>query len=88
MTSPPERASAITSPREPEPNRSPGCLYRLVRAAAICVGLVAVATLSGYVAMLWFMEEDRVEVPRTVGLDSVAAEALDPGGWPHPAGRG
>lgn len=63
-------------PREREPNRPPGCLYGLVRAAAICVGLVAVATLSGYVAMVWFMEEDRVEVPRTVGLDSVAAEAL------------
>lgn len=63
-------------PREREPNRSPGWLYRLVRAAAICVGLVAVTTLSGYVAMLWFMEEDRVQVPRTVGLDSVAAEAL------------
>ncbi len=76
MTSPRERAPAMIPPREREPNRSPGCLYRLVRAAAICVGLVAVATLSGYVAMLWFMEEDRVAVPRAVGLDSVAAEAL------------
>ena len=76
MTSPRERTPAVIPPREREPNRSPGCLYRLVRAAAICVGLVAVATLSGYVAMFWFMEEDRVAVPRTVGLDSVAAEAL------------
>lgn len=76
MTSPRERAPAMIPPREREPNRPPGCLYGLVRAAAICVGLVAVATLSGYVAMVWFMEEDRVEVPRTVGLDSVAAEAL------------
>jgi serine/threonine-protein kinase len=32
--------------------------------------------LSGYIAMVWFMEEDRVEVPRTIGLDSVAAESL------------
>jgi serine/threonine-protein kinase len=53
-----------------------GCLYRLIRAAAVCVGLVAVATLSGYVAMIWFLEEDRVDVPRVIGLDSVAAEAL------------
>jgi serine/threonine-protein kinase len=63
-------------PREREPNRSPGCLYRLVRAGAICVGLLALAVLSGYVAMLWFLEEDRVAVPRAIGLDSVAAEAL------------
>jgi serine/threonine-protein kinase len=42
----------------------------------VCVALVALATLSGYLAMLWFMEEDRVDVPRVVGLDSVAAEAL------------
>ena len=74
MTSPRERAPAVIPPRESD--RSPGCLYRLVRAVAVCAGLVAVATLSGYVAMHWFMEEDRVEVPRTVGLDSVAAEAL------------
>ena len=53
-----------------------GCLYRLIRAAAICAGLAAVATLSGYVAMLWFLEADKVEVPRVIGLDSVAAEAL------------
>jgi len=53
-----------------------GCLYRLVRAVAICTGLLALATLSGYIAMVWFMEEDRVEVPRAIGLESVAAEAL------------
>ncbi len=53
-----------------------GCLYRLTRAAAVCAGLVAVATLSGYVAMLWFLEADKVDVPRVVGLDTVAAEAL------------
>jgi len=53
-----------------------GCLYRLTRAAAICAGLVAVATISGYVAMIWFLEADKMEVPRVIGLDSVAAEAL------------
>jgi beta-lactam-binding protein with PASTA domain len=53
-----------------------GCLYRLVRAVAICTGLLALATLSGYIAMVWFMEEDRVEVPRAIGLESVAAESL------------
>jgi serine/threonine-protein kinase len=58
----------------PEPRY--GCLYRLTRAAAVCAGLVAIATLSGYVAMLWFLEADKVEVPRVVGLDSVAADAL------------
>ncbi len=53
-----------------------GCLYRLTRAVAVCVGLMAIATLSGYIAMLWFLEADKMEVPRVVGLDSVAAEAL------------
>jgi serine/threonine-protein kinase len=63
-------------PGEPAPPPRVGCLYRLLRAVAICVGLVALATLSGYIAMLRFMEEDRVEVPRVIGLDSVAAEAM------------
>ncbi len=64
--------------RDPNPGPSPrpGWLYRLLRAAAVCVGLLALATLSGYVAMLRFMEEDRMEVPRVLALDSVAAEAL------------
>jgi eukaryotic-like serine/threonine-protein kinase len=53
-----------------------GCLYRVIRAVAVCVGLVAVATVSGYVAMLWFLEADKMAVPRVIGLDSVAAEAL------------
>jgi serine/threonine-protein kinase len=53
-----------------------GCLYRLIRAAAVCAGLAAVAAVSGYAAMLWFLEADKVEVPRVIGLDSVAAEAL------------
>ena len=62
--------------RESGPAPVLGCLYRLVRALAICVGLLALAALSGYLAMLWSLEADRVEVPRTVGLDSVAASAL------------
>jgi eukaryotic-like serine/threonine-protein kinase len=62
--------------RQSEPDSSRGCLYRLTRGLAICTGLLALAALSGYIAMLWSMEEDRVEVPRAVGLDSVAAGAL------------
>lgn len=61
---------------DPETDPRHGCLYRLVRAVAVCLGLVALATLSAYIAMLWVLEEDRMEVPRVVGLDSVAAEAL------------
>ena len=62
--------------REPGPAPTRGYLYRLARGLAICTGLLALAVISGYVAMLWSMEEDRVEVPRAVGLDSVAAGAL------------
>lgn len=64
------------TPPGTDPALRHGCLYRLLRAVAICVGLVAVATISAYVAMLWFLEADKVDVPRVVGLDSVAAEAL------------
>jgi hypothetical protein len=61
-----------------EPGAAPrvGCLYRLLRAVAIAFGLAALATLAGYIAMHRVMEEDRMEVPRVIGLDSVAAEAL------------
>ena len=62
--------------RAPAPAPARGWFYRLVRGFAVCMGLLALAVLSGYVAMLWSMEEDRVEVPRAVGLDSVAAGAL------------
>jgi serine/threonine-protein kinase len=64
------------TPPEPEVSPRVGCLYRLLRAVAIAVGLVALAGLSGYIAMHRFMEEDRMEVPRVIGLDSVAAEAM------------
>jgi len=64
----------------PPLQRQPSRLYRflvgLVKVVAICMGLVALGLASGYVAMLLAMEKDRVEVPRVVGLDSVAAGAL------------
>jgi eukaryotic-like serine/threonine-protein kinase len=53
-----------------------GWLYRLVRTAAILTGLLALAAFSGAMAMYFAMEEDRVEVPRVVGMESVAAGAL------------
>lgn len=59
-----------------QPSRLYGFLVGLVRAAAICMGLVALALTTGYVAMQLVMEKDRLEVPRVVGLDSVAAGAL------------
>jgi serine/threonine-protein kinase len=48
----------------------------VVKVLAIGVALVALALVSSYVAMHLVMEKDRVEVPRVVGLDSVAASAL------------
>jgi serine/threonine-protein kinase len=55
-------------------------LYRftvsLVKAAAILAGLFALGLVSAYVAMQLVMEKDRVEVPRVVGVDSVAAGQL------------
>ncbi len=62
--------------RPPASVPRPGILFRLLRGMAACAGLLALALVSGYVAMIWSMEEDRVEVPRAVGLDSVAATAL------------
>lgn len=63
------------APRAPEP-RAPGLLYRLTRGLAILSGLAALGLLSAYVAMHLFMEPDRVEVTRVVGLESVAASEL------------
>lgn len=65
----------MTSPDAAAPPHR-GCLYRLLRAVAVVVGLVALAVVSGYIAMHRVMDADRVEVPRAVGIDSVAAEAL------------
>ncbi len=63
-------------PLRRQPTRLYAFLVGLVRAAAICMGLVALALTTGYVAMQLVMEKDRLEVPRVVGLDSVAAGAL------------
>jgi serine/threonine-protein kinase len=63
-------------PRLHRPSRLYRLLVGLVRAAAIGVGLFALALTSGFVAMHLVMEDDRVEVPRVVGLDSVAASEL------------
>lgn len=64
----------------PPPRRRPSRLYRLlvglVKAAAICMGLVALGLSSGYVAMQLALDRDRVDVPSVLGLDSVAASAL------------
>ena len=51
-------------------------LHGLLRVLGIFTGLVALAAVSGFVAMQIVMERDRVEVPRAVGLDSVAASEL------------
>ncbi len=40
------------------------------------MGLLALGLTSGYVAMQLVMDKDRVEVPRVVGLDSVASSEL------------
>lgn len=60
--------------------RQPSRLYRftagLVKVTAILAGLCALGLTSAYVAMQLAMEQDRVEVPRVVGLDSVAAGQL------------
>jgi eukaryotic-like serine/threonine-protein kinase len=51
-------------------------LHSLLQISGTVAALIALALLSGYVAMEFAMEKDRVEVPRTVGLDSVAASKL------------
>jgi len=60
--------------------RAPSRLYRftvdLVKGAAILTGLFALGLSSAYVAMQLAMEQDRVQVPRVVGVDSVAADQL------------
>jgi len=49
---------------------------RVVKALAIPAGLLALGLVSAYVAMDVVLEKNRVEVPRAVGLESVAASAL------------
>ncbi len=54
----------------------PRVVIRLVKSLAILAGLVALGLVSAYVAMDMVLEKNRVEVPRVVGLDSVAASTL------------
>jgi eukaryotic-like serine/threonine-protein kinase len=54
----------------------PALFARAIRGCAIVLGLLALAAVSGEMAMLWMLESDRIEVPRVIGLDSVAASAL------------
>jgi serine/threonine-protein kinase len=51
----------------------PGCGYRLLRGAALLCGLLALATVAAYVAMQLTLEEDRMTVPRVIGLEAAAA---------------
>lgn len=64
----------------PRQRREPSRLYRLthdlVRAAAILAGLFGLGLASAYVAMQLVMDKDRVEVPRVVSVESVAASQL------------
>ncbi len=63
-----------------EPRQLPSTLYRftlgLVKFIAILSGLIALGVVSAYVAMELVMERDRVEVPRVIGVDSIAAGQL------------
>ena len=63
-------------PLRRRPSRLRRFVAGLVKAAAICSALLALALASGFVAMLLAMDKDRVEVPRMLGLDSVAASEL------------
>ncbi len=60
-----------------EPRRQPSVMYRftfgVVKFTAILSGLFALGLSSAYVAMEVVMERDRVEVPRVVGVDAIAA---------------
>jgi beta-lactam-binding protein with PASTA domain len=64
----------------PSRYRQPSRLYRftvgLVKTAAILAGLFSLGLTSAYVAMQIAMDRDRVEVPRVIGLDSIAASEL------------
>lgn len=66
----------LMPPLRRRPSRLRRFLAGLLKAAAVCAGLFALALVSGYVAMQWAMEKDRVEVPRVVGVDSIAASEL------------
>ena len=63
-----------------EGRRQPPPLYRAIRGVvkftAIFSGLLALGICSAYVAMQLAMDRDRVEVPRVVGVDAIAAGQL------------
>jgi serine/threonine-protein kinase len=60
--------------RNDRPSSRPGqALRRLVKGTAILAGLLALGVLSGFVAMHLVMEPDRVEIPRVIGVESLAA---------------
>lgn len=63
-------------PRRIQPSRRRIQLHGLLQISGTLTGLVALALLSGFVAMELAMDKDRIETPRTVGLDSVAASKL------------
>ncbi|MFA5027832.1 MAG: PASTA domain-containing protein [Candidatus Methylomirabilota bacterium] len=66
----------LNSRRERPFSRLGQAVRRLLRATAILAGLLALGVLSGYVAMHLSMEPDRVEVPRVVDVESLAAGEL------------
>ncbi len=51
-------------------------LHGLLMSLAILSGLLALGLVSAYVAMVLSMEQDRVEVPRVIGLDAEGAGEL------------
>jgi beta-lactam-binding protein with PASTA domain len=63
-------------PRRSQPSRLRLLVHGLLRGLAILAGLTALALVSGFVAMELVTEKDRVEVPRVIGLDSIAAGEL------------
>ncbi len=58
------------------PSRLRMFLHGLLKSLAILSGLLALGLVSAYVAMVLSMEQDRVEVPRVIGLDAAGAGEL------------
>ena len=59
-----------------EPSGLQGFAFRLLKVTTIVTGLLALGLSSAYVAMELAMERDRVDVPRVVGVESIAAGQL------------
>ncbi len=66
----------MPAPVRRSPPRILRVVTRLVKGLAILAGLATLGLASSYVAMDAVLEKNRVEVPRVVGLDSVAATTL------------